>query len=206
MFDLMKGCCHHISAFNTEEEWNALEKCLHVKQVKKGKVLLDEGEVSNFVVFVNSGLLRLSQTENDKTFTCKLFVETEFASAYESFLTKTPTTYRLDALENSELFYLYYDDLQDLYKKYPVYERLGRLIAEDLFIFICNRNISLIQKTPEEKYLQLLNVQPSLLQRVPQYIIASYLGITPETLSRVRKKMISKKIDRNQEILMPVSY
>jgi CRP/FNR family transcriptional regulator, anaerobic regulatory protein len=203
MFAQIKNCLQSFISFNNEEEWDALRECLKVKYVRKGQVLLDEGDISDSVIFVNKGLLRIYHTDNDKTFTAKFFVENQFASAYQSFLTKTPSEYALDALEDSEILILKYQDLQDLYKKHPVYERLGRLVAEELFIYVCQRNKSMRQ-TPEEKYLEFLYTSPNLLQRVPQYIIASFLGITPETLSRLRKKMTRKNLDLNQEKRVPV--
>lgn len=118
--------------------------------------------------------------------------ENEYLAQYDSFLTRTPSTGNVDALEDCELINLSYDDIQDLYQSYPVYERFGRKIAEMLFIMISSQTNRLLTLTPEERYQQLQEQQSYILQRVPQYMIASYIGITPEHLSRIRKKRLVK--------------
>ena len=198
MFSQLKACLNAIVDFNSQEEWEALQSRLSYKIVKKGERVLAEGEVENHVVFINKGLLRLYYYHNEKMYTGKFFTENTFASAYESFLTRMPSIHSIDALEDSELLFLQYDDLQWLFKKYPVYERLGRLVAEDLFIYICADKKRFIQ-TPEEQYKDFMKKHPDLLQRVPQYIIASFMGITAETFSRLRKRMSKRHLDQDQE-------
>jgi hypothetical protein len=83
-------------------------------------------------------------------------------------------------------------DLERLYEENPKFERVGRVMAENTIIRIRNRNLSLLNDSPEERYLQLLKDRPKVIERVPQNIIASYLGIEPETLSRIRKKITVK--------------
>lgn len=198
MVHILKTYINTLTPLNNEEEWSAFSERLTLKHVAKGDVLLKEGEVAGFVVFVNRGLLRLYSTFDDKIRTTKFCKEGEFGSPYESFLTGLPSVYAFDALEDSELLFLASDDLQYLYRKYPVFERLGRLIAESLFIFLCAKQKRAFQ-TPDEQYLEFIQTYPDLVQRVPQYIIASYLGITPETLSRIRKRMVQVPLDFNQE-------
>jgi len=198
MYTLLKNCLQSLSGFNTEEEWDALKTRLEFRQVKKGDLLIKDSEVENYVIFVNKGLLRIFYTVNEKVHTAKFFKEGDFASSYESFLTRQPSPHSIDALEDSELLLLKYDDLQFLYSNFPVYERLGRMIAEDLFIYVCEKNRKALQ-TPDENYRDFMIAHPDLLQRIPLYIIASFMHVTPETLSRIRKRMVRKQIDLNQE-------
>jgi len=78
--------------------------------------------------------------------------------------------------------------LQSLYDKYKNIERLGRLIAENLYLTVANRVDSFMFKTPAERYQELVARNSRLIHEIPQYMIASYLGITPETLSRIRAR------------------
>jgi CRP/FNR family transcriptional regulator, anaerobic regulatory protein len=197
MHDSFRRHLESITAFSTEA-LEAVQDRVKTKHVRRGECLEAEGQVADKIYFVNSGLLHLQFTVKEKAQTAKLFRENEFCSSYESFLTRVPSAYSIDALEDCELIVLGYDDLQFLYKNYPVYERLGRMVAEDLFIFLCDKNRK-IRLTPEEHYVDFVRRYPDLVQRVPQYIIASYLNMTPETLSRIRKRMVKMPLDLGQE-------
>jgi len=82
--------------------------------------------------------------------------------------------------------------LNELYQKHPIFERIGRLMAEGLFINWHLKAKSLFMDDAETRYQKLLELRPGLSQRVPQYLVASYLNVSPETLSRIRKKIASK--------------
>ena len=76
-----------------------------------------------------------------------------------------------------------------LYNKYPKFDRLGRIIAENLYLSVAKRLDSSLYETAEDRYRDLLFRGSRLLQDVPQYMLASYLGISPESLSRIRKRI-----------------
>jgi CRP-like cAMP-binding protein len=76
-----------------------------------------------------------------------------------------------------------------LFRQSQEFERLGRILAEQAFIFVSQRFASMLLESPETRYQRLVQERPKVMQRVPQYMIASYLGITPEALSRIRKRL-----------------
>ena len=51
------------------------------------------------------------------------------------------------------------------------------------------RELSLLTKTAEDRYLDLFKEEPRLLQQISLKYIASYIGITPQALSRIRKRI-----------------
>ena len=65
--------------------------------------------------------------------------ENSYISEYVSFLTRTPSIHYIRAMEDCELIELHYNKVQRLYAHYPVWEKFGRLIAEALFIELCDR-------------------------------------------------------------------
>jgi CRP-like cAMP-binding protein len=125
--------------------------------------------------------------------TGQFFFENSWYTDYESWLTRQPAAVSVEALEPTELMVIAFRDLERLYETNSKFERVGRLMAENTIIRIRNRNLSLLNDTPEERYLQLLKERPKVIERVPQNIIASFLGIEPETLSRIRKKITNKR-------------
>lgn len=176
-----------------EENWANFEQKLIVKQYKKGDCILKPGEVCNTVSFINYGLVRSYYLVDGREITTNFFVEDSCFSNYQSFLSRTPSLMYTDILEDSELVDIDYNGLQYAYDNIPDSERVGRLVAEQLYIILSNRNASLLLETPEQRYLKILQEKPDLVRRVPQYMVASYLGITPEALSRIRSR-ISKRV------------
>lgn len=191
MYDLIKQYYYNLLPNITEAEWQALQDCLTIRHLKKGDVLVKEGSVCNAVSFINKGLLRFYMLVDGKEVCTGFFVENQYASAYESFLTRQPYTDIIDALEDTELLELNYNQMQYLYANHPVFQVFGRKMAEYLFIFISKRNNALQLLTPEQRYQRLIAQNSALLQRVPQYMLASYIGVTPEHLSRIRRKLSS---------------
>jgi CRP-like cAMP-binding protein len=175
-----------------EEEWHTIQEKFTVQQLKRNELLTRNGEVCQKVSFIRKGLLRMFYIVDGKEISTAFARQNEYLAQYDSFLTRTPSAGNIDALEDCELINLSYDDIQNLYQSFPVFERFGRKVAEMLFIMISSQTNRLLTLTPEERYQQLQEEQSYILQRVPQYMIASYIGITPEHLSRLRKRLVTK--------------
>jgi CRP-like cAMP-binding protein len=118
-----------------------------------------------------------------------IFFEDEFVADYQSFLTQQPSLVTIQALEASELLCLSHQAIQTLYEVVPAWQKMGRLIAESVYLCAQKRTASLLLDTPEARYMNLLNEHPDIFERVSQYVIASYLGVAPETLSRIKKRL-----------------
>jgi CRP/FNR family transcriptional regulator, anaerobic regulatory protein len=194
MFEQIKSYYKETIPQMREEDWIALESKLSIQHLKKGQFLTRQGEISRTVSFINKGLVRLYYISDGREICTGFIAENEYISAYASFLTQSPSAENIEALEETEMINLSYDDMQALYKSNPVFETFGRKIAEMLFIFISTQTANLLVLSPEERYQFLVDYQPFIIQRVPQYMIASFIGITPEHLSRLRKKKSSNMV------------
>jgi CRP-like cAMP-binding protein len=146
------------------------------------------------VSFINKGLLRFFYNVDGREISTGFMQEGEYIAQYDSFLMQQPSKGNVDVLEDAELINLSYDDVQTLYKNFPVFQIFGRKIAEMLFIMIVSQTTNLLTLKPEERYLLVAEEEPFIIQRVPQYMIASYIGITPEHLSRLRRKLTVRKV------------
>ena len=177
----------------SETEWQAHRDLLTRRFLRKGEYLARQGEVCNYVSFINSGSLRVFMITNGQEYSKHFFFEHEYASDYSSFLTRSPGLWYIKALEDTELMELNYDKVQRLYDSFSVWQKYGRLIAERLFIQVADRSQELLLRTPEEMYIRLIEIQSPILSRIPQHYIASYLGIQPESLSRIRKRIMEFK-------------
>ncbi|MFN3342752.1 MAG: Crp/Fnr family transcriptional regulator [Flavobacteriales bacterium] len=188
----LKAYYQQLNPFMTEEDWHFFQSVQRVRRVKKGEMIIKPGEVCNHVSFVAEGLVRYFYFNEGKEITADFCPENCYTSEYCSFLTRRPTMDYLEALEDSVLVEMDYEGMQSLYSRGALFERMGRLIAEGLFISLSTRNSTLMTKSPEDRYNEFFESHPQMFQRVPLYMIASYLGITPETLSRIRKRLTEK--------------
>lgn len=181
--------------FLTKEEKELSRSFFIPKKLRKKQYLLQEGDVSKYVAFVEKGLLR-SYTVHDRgsEHIVQFAFEGWWISDHYSYLTSEPSEYNIDALEDSELLLLTKQAEDEMLEKIPKFERFFRILLQNSLIATQKRLVSSLSQTAEERYTELVKACPeSLPQRIPQHMLASFLGITPETLSRVRKQMAMKK-------------
>jgi CRP-like cAMP-binding protein len=165
-----------------------IESITRRRTVEKWRYLLRAGECCTDITFVETGLVRGFWIDGDKEITTWMAIDGQFASSFLSFVTRTPSTESIVAIEPSVVVQLSYNDVQQLYLRFPETERMGRLITENYYIRLDSRFQGIQFKTARERYQQLLDTNPVLVQRAPLGYIASWLGITQETLSRIRGK------------------
>jgi len=171
-----------------EEEKKAITDLNIFKTVKKGTVLLKEGEISGDYYFVIKGCIRCYYIIDGEEKTTAFYTELE-SFAPQSSTNKTPSQCYIACVEDSILSIANADMEKDIFEKFPRFETLCRLLSEDLLEKSQLSLDSFKTSTPEQRYLNLLNTRPDLVQRVPQQQLASYLGITRESLSRIRKRL-----------------
>jgi len=175
-----------------EAAWQVMAERLVFRTCKKREPFVKQGRICDEVAFVVKGATRFYYTVDGEEITTFFTFENSWISSYKSFITRLPSKITVEAMEDSELFVLSYDDLHYLYNHFHSAERFGRLIAEYLYTCIDDRSFSLLLKTPEERYLNTLQDNSIYFERVPQHYIASYLGIKPESLSRIRKRVMQR--------------
>jgi CRP-like cAMP-binding protein len=178
----------------TEEEQELIKNYLTVKKVRKRQYLLQEGDVCKCVAFVETGAMRLYRVNEDGSEHIIAFgLDGSFMTDLFSFLTNEPSTYNIDAIEDSELVLITRSASDELRKISPKYQEFVLQATSEAYIQLERRISSTISLTLEERYTELTSNYPDIIQRLPQHMIASYMGLTPETLSRVRKRISTQK-------------
>jgi ABC-type amino acid transport substrate-binding protein len=84
-----------------------------------------------------------------------------------------------------------YKHIQEGYKKFPIFERYGRLVAEAVLKIQQKRIEGFLFDNAETRYLDFIKENPNLFNRVSLSYLASYLGIERQSLTRIRKKLAS---------------
>ena len=86
-------------------------------------------------------------------------------SGRAGFLTNSPATQHIDALEDSEVLSLEKRDLESLYEKVPKFERFFRILLQHAFVANQQRILGSISQTAEELYVNFITKYPSFEQR-----------------------------------------
>lgn len=172
-----------------DKDWQVFSSKLIRQEFPKNHILLKTGQTEKYLSFIESGTIRLylPRDENDLTFA--FVFDNSFVSGYDSFITQSPSTYNIETLTKTTLWRLRHNDLQNIYNETEIGNFIGRQASEDLFLKKSKRELSLLNETAEQRYLNLFTEQPKLIEKIPLKYIASYIGITPQGLSRIRKRI-----------------
>ncbi len=176
----------------TEEEKNAILALDLFRSVKKGTILLQEGQHSQDSYFVLKGCIRIYYIIDGEEKTTAFYTEMD-ALTPRCVINKAPSEYFISCVEDSIITVSNTDMEAEVNSKFPKFEIMCRKLGEEL---ISKQQIDFDEFkifSPEERYLNLLQKRPDLIQRVPQHQLASYLGIKPQSLSRLRARIVGKK-------------
>ncbi|MEO9144480.1 MAG: Crp/Fnr family transcriptional regulator [Ginsengibacter sp.] len=165
----------------------------HLIQILKSKpflkkdFLLKAGHVAEEIFFIEKGIVR-SFYENNGKEVCSWFMkEGDCIISVESFFQQKESYESVQALEDTNTYYIDYNELQYIYQNFPEFNFIGRVLTEKYYVLSEQRLNSLRMNTASERYKSLRENTPELIQRVPSKYLASYLGITEETLSRNKR-------------------
>jgi CRP-like cAMP-binding protein len=176
----------------TEEEKNAITSLDLFRSVKKGTILLNEGQRSKDSYFVLQGCIRTYYLLDSEERTTAFYTEME-ALTPPCVISKTPSDYYVSCIEDSILLVSNSDMEAEINTQFPKFETMCRILSAEL---LAKQQIDFDEfktSSPEQRYLNLLQKRPDLIQRVPQHQLASYLGIKPPSLSRLRARILEKK-------------
>ncbi|ESU18965.1 putative Crp/Fnr family transcriptional regulator [Flavobacterium cauense R2A-7] len=189
MFENIDAFVNRCASF-TESELDIFHSLIDFKTVHKKEYLLREGQICDFEAYVLKGCVRnYFINENGFEVIIQFAIEDWWISDIASFHEKTPSKLYIETLEDCELFFLSYENKEELLKRVPKFERFFRLMVQKNLSSTQNRLINTIAKSAPEKYLDFIKLYPTIPQRVPQHYIASYLGISAEFLSKIRTKL-----------------
>ncbi len=159
------------------------------RSLEAGEYFVRAGDQSTELAFINSGLLRFFYQTGDGKESNKSFItENQFAAAYSAFLTGKPARFSIQALEESQLLVTDLQTVIDLFERHRCWEKLGRILAEQVYIKKETREAEFLLDDAETRYHNFQKNYPGLEDRLAQYHVASYLGITPVMLSRIRRR------------------
>ena len=176
----------------SEQEAAQLIEIVDVKNITKKECIDQPGFISKHRNYIVSGAFRSYYIDqNGKEHTVQIAIDDWFVSDFYSYITQTPAILFVEALEDSVILRMKYEDIEPLCKEMHSLSEYFRISTERAFAFSRNRALSNISKPAEDRFLEFLDRYPDIIDRVPQYIVASYLGMSAEFLSKIRKNTSS---------------
>lgn len=173
----------------TPAEQDHFVSLLKIRRLLPRQYLVQQGDICRYENYVCKGFLRsfyVDEKGNDHTL--HFAMEDWWITDSTSYHLQVPATRNIVALESSVLLQIEKDDLEQLYRDIPAFERFWRILEQKSGIAQDQRILNAISMTGAERYEALVARYPTLEQRMPQRHIASYLGITPVFLSQIRKQ------------------
>ncbi|MDJ1505885.1 Crp/Fnr family transcriptional regulator [Xanthocytophaga agilis] len=158
------------------------------RELESGEYFLTIGNVCNEIGFICSGVVRTYLlSEGGEEVTRYFFRENQFIVDLESYYSRKPSTYPLQAVVKSRINCIRHKDWEKLTETIPQLFILTKVLSEALLLTKLKDTDFLNFGTATDKYREFIRRYPDLALYVPQQYIASYLNITPQSLSRIRK-------------------
>jgi CRP/FNR family transcriptional regulator, anaerobic regulatory protein len=177
----------------SEQDWLAISDCLLRREMKRERLLLEEGKTCKHLYFLEKGLLRFFVWKDGLDIT-KYFTDVPYVfTSQKSFNQQVPAQESIETLEDSIIWQMSYEDAQRLLEL-KSWSTFIRLLIQEVQTYTEEILEALQTQTAEQRYKMLLHQDAELVQRVPLKHLASYLGIAPQSLSRIRKKMQQKRL------------
>jgi len=159
---------------------------LKTRTLEEGDTLLKEGEVCRYLFFIHHGLAKMFFCNEDKEFIMRFFSENVLFTAFESYLTQTPSRYRIIALEQTTVTLISYHSMEELCKLHHSMETFFRKLVSIATVKMTKRISEMLEDDAADRYSQFVKENNSILQRISLGDLAKYLGITQQSLSRIR--------------------
>jgi CRP-like cAMP-binding protein len=162
--------------------------------IAKGGFLVELGDSAHPLYFVHSGAIRymLIVPESGDDVTKDFSFAPTFAASFGSAVSGQPARVGIAAMTDCVVSSWPLHRLTALYDVDAEWQKLGRKLAEWLYVRKEDREIAFLTQTPEQRYAALTLKFSDMIAQVPQRHLASYLGITPESLSRLKARLAGR--------------
>ena len=176
----------------SEEEEKRFIRSFETQHVpKRTKIVEQDSPCQNFY-FVASGSLRAYHLNSDgKECTLMFAIEDWWITDMDAFINSKAASLTLETLEDSHLYSISLNTLNDLLASKPQLEKYFRILFQRAYVREQRRALDSISLPVEERFASFTKKYPNIIKKVTQKQIASYLGVTPEFLCMVKNKLHS---------------
>lgn len=178
----------HIEATITlsDAEWEGITTCFTLQKFSKKEYVIRENQVHVALYFVAGGILKSGFLDpSGKEHIIQFATEDWWISDFQAFFRQVPATLSIQCLQEATLYRIRLRDFENLCRNFPKVEHFFRLKANNGYIALQQRILSLMTESPKDKYERFLQSYPLLSQQLSKTLIAHYIGVSRETLSRL---------------------
>ena len=165
-----------------------LEKVIKFKKLRKKDILLKVGEVNDCLFFIAKGSLKCYYYHNGLEVCDWFFFETDTVVAIASFYLQLPSDSVIEAMGDTEVFYITKADYDYLKWHYHDFCYIACDRLEKYLVDIHSHGKFIRKQSPVESYHLVLAQRPKLVNSVTVKDLASWLNMDPSTLSRARSE------------------
>ena len=189
--DLLKAYYQNLLSF-TDAELRLLGKFFIRVELGKKEFILKEGQVCDWIGFMESGLVRHFHYKKFDEISCDFSRRNQFITDFESFNSGEPSKINLVTLEDTVFYRINKVNVAELYLENEKFSVAGRMIVERILLRISKMAESFMNYAPQERYQNFQIEYKDIFEKIPAKYISSFLGIKAESLSRIKKR-ISKR-------------
>jgi CRP-like cAMP-binding protein len=172
-----------------EEEFAYLRQHGELKTYSAGNALIEIGEMPIRCWFLISGFLRFFYvTENGREYNKAFSRPGEILMPLSAVLSHEPNRFVIGAVTDARTLAFPTSLLPNLFDRHPAWERIGRVLAEQMAIRKETRERELLLDSAYVRFQRFADRYPELVDWIPQRQIASYIGVTEQALSRLLRE------------------
>jgi len=188
---ILENIAKHVSL--TPEEQELFLSKLETNTYKTKTILLNAGEVCKHSYFVNSGILRSFNINDNIVEHVLAFACTGWwMSDMYSYFSQKPGQLFIEVLEDAEVVSLSKENQEQLFLEIPKLERFFRILIENSLVANQQRLMDNLSLPAEERFEKFCSKYRALVYKVPQKQIASFIGVTPEFFSKMKARLLKK--------------
>jgi CRP-like cAMP-binding protein len=156
------------------------------KHYTKGTAIVREGQVCQYVYFIEKGLAKILSTNGEREFIMRFFPENSFVSIVDSFTDQTPSNFQLVAIEDCDVLSLHHGKYEAICKDDHQSANLFRMINQKAAANMTKRISEILINDGSQLYEKFVTENGPLIQRISLGDMAKYIGVTQVSLSRIR--------------------
>ncbi|WP_282043063.1 Crp/Fnr family transcriptional regulator [Winogradskyella flava] len=174
----------------TKDEIEIIASVFHKITLKKGDILLKQGDIDGAQYYILSGCLRAFHLDGQgKDYTIHFGIKDWWISDFTSYSSQEKALMTVEAIQDSVIYKLSKKDKDRLCNSISKIDSFFKTKYERAFAAFQQRILAYLSQTAKERYVDFIQTYPNIEKNVKNYHIASYLGITTESLSRIRKEL-----------------
>lgn len=183
---------NRVHQINPETQYK-LGQILRKKELRKNQLWLQEGAICDKIAFIETGLVKVYFESGSKEVCLWYNKENEVTLAVQSFFGQVPSKLAIRAIVPTTLYYITYNELQEVYDKHLDFNINGRRILEHYYA-LSEAHVTLLLQPIKMRYQLVEQLYPWMLtdERITDKMMAAYLGMTTASFYSCKKELQGK--------------